>query len=218
MKRLLLGAILALGVGVSGQAHAGPTLTFTLTQDGCTGGCGTAPWGTIVVSSTNTAGQVLVTETLSPNAQFVSTGAGQALEFSLLNMPNLGFYNLTSGFSVGPSPATASTFGQFDYSITCTSCGNGGSHPNPGPLSFVLSATTPTGGAYDLEPQSFISSVDNKGKPTVYFFASDIIDGNTGNVAALKGTLSNVPEPMSMALLGTGLVGLTLLRRKQAVY
>jgi len=119
-----------------------------------------------------------------------------------VNNPNITITGLTNGFGVGPAPTTASTFGTFNYSISCSGCGTGASSPLPGPLTF-----TTTDGTI-LTPDSFVA---NSGG---YFFASDIIgtNGGTGNVAA-RGPVP-APEPMSLALLGSSLIGLGMVRRR----
>jgi hypothetical protein len=176
---------------------------ITLTEDACTGTCGTGPFGTIELIQT-TPTLVTVTLTLKAGEYFVGTGAGEALEF---NVPGIAITigNITAGFGVGPAPASASAFGTFLQSVSCTVC-QGGKSTNPsGPLSFTV-----TGGS-GVTIASFAANA--KG----YLFAADIMgtNGNTGNVGALgsfTGEGSTVPEPATVSLVGAGIL-MVLFRR-----
>jgi hypothetical protein len=197
---LALAAICALAVVVPASAN---TITFTLTQDGCSGTCGSAPFGTVVISDngSGTAAFVTVLETLKTGERFAGTGAGDALEFNVLGAVTI--TNPTIGFVVGPAPDTASTFGTFLQSVRCTSCTGGGAGNPTGPLSFNV------GSATGVTTANFIANAGG------FFFASDIVgnNGNTGNVAAQGGGGSvsgGAPEPMSMFLMGGGLLGVGL--------
>ena len=178
------------------------SIVFTLTHDGCTGGCGASPFGSITLEQT-TATLVTVTEVLFDSSLFAGTGAGDALEFNVIGGPvTLG--NISSGFAVGPAPDSASTFGIFLQSITCTVCQGGNASNPPGPLSFTVTS------AAGVSISDFIANAGG------FYFASDIAgaNGNTGNVAATAGVITHTPEPLSLSLIGFGLVGIGVLKRR----
>ena len=179
------------------------TTIFPLTQDACTGTCGVSPFGTIsLVQTTSTL--VTVTETLAANELFAGSGAGDALEFNVVGPITVD--GITPGFAIGPAPDSASAFGAFLESVTCTAC-KGGQVGNPaGPLTFTVTSAT------GVTISNFI--VNDGG----FFFAADIVgnNGNTGNVAANDpSVISSAPEPVSLCLVGAGLIGLGLLRRRR---
>ncbi|MEO8050377.1 MAG: PEP-CTERM sorting domain-containing protein [Acidobacteriota bacterium] len=197
-----LFAALAVTLAVAPQSQA--STIFSLNQDACTGTCGTGPFGTVTLTEfgSGASATVGVNVTLAANERFAGTGAGDALEFNVIGAVNI--TGITANFGIGPSPDTASAFGTFLHSVECTTC-QGGNAGNPaGPLNFTV------GSATGVTIASFI--VNSGG----YFFAADIVgnNGNTGNVGA-NGSTTVVPEPVSMGLVGSGLISIFFLRRRK---
>lgn len=210
----ILGAAVA-AAGLMAGTIATPAnatvLTYSLTSDFCTGTCGTAPFGTVTVSSISST-EVSVNLTLKAGEVFAQGGAGKSLLFDLAGNPSISVSNLTSMFTA-TSTASGKTIhadgsGSWEYSIDCTGCGSGTSPPtSSGPLNFDI---TVAGG---INPSSFIQNGN------LLFFATDIggTNGKTGDVgASLATTTRSVPEPGALALVGGALVLFGLMRRRRA--
>jgi hypothetical protein len=137
------------------------------------------------------------------------------------NITNLSFAGATAPASssytyiANPTKPNGNTFGSFGYALDCGACGNGTSPPDYNGLTFDI-----TNGSNNLPSSAFTTS--GKG----YYFVSDIgiYNGanwsNTGVVGATGPTQTTnqypVPEPISLSLLGSGLVGLGIARRRRA--
>ncbi len=209
--KLFLPALLSLGFA------ALPAMAdqYSLTQDHCSGGCGTAPFGTIDVTQDGTNTVKLVV-TLSGSDKFVSTGFPGSFGFDIVGNPSIGISNLTSGWSLLSTTAGDlhfDGFGLLDYALLCNVCGNGGSNPFAGPISFDITAL-------GLTPGSFkeLSRLPPGSEQT--YFVADIIgsNGKTGPVGAML-VNTPVPEPTSFLLFGSGasLLALSVLRRRKRV-
>ncbi len=204
--RLMLLALLGLGSGLPAFGDV-----YSLTIDHCSGGCGAPPFGTIQVAQDG-PNTVRVDVSLLNSSEFVSTGFPGSFAFDLLGNPTISVANLTSGWSLLSSSAGSlhfDGFGKLDYALVCAICGNGGSNPFPGPISFDVTAP-------GLATASF-EDLSAGGSPPVYFVA-DII-GSTGNTGPVGATLisTSVPEPTPLGLMGIGLACGMLLRRRQTL-
>jgi hypothetical protein len=151
-----------------------------------------------------------VTVTLNNSYVFVGTGAGNALEFN--SGGSIDPTSISTGFGLGPSPTkNGSYFGTFLKSIACTTC-KGGSTTLSGPLSFTVDNTTIA--SFDTLSTGGHSSL----------FAVDLGELNGDKVVVATGEVGGgtpnnpaVPEPSSLALLGSGIVGAAgLVRRRIA--
>jgi hypothetical protein len=185
--------ILTLAAGVAGGATSASAVQFLITSDHCTGGCGTAPFGTVDVIQVGTGVQITVNLADGPpnTVGWASTGAGdfQLFKFNATGVV-VGDITVQQTFAGQTLVANTGSFngdgtGNFSFGISCSTCGNGSLAPLASNLVFSIANAT-------IADVTVANDAGN-------IFVADIFSGQTGNT----GPVDAVPGPA----LGAGLPG-----------
>jgi hypothetical protein len=200
-RGLLIAVLLLVGLAVAVPANA---ISFNLTSDHCTGGCGTAPFGVVTLTQNGTT--VDVTVDLFNGNLFVKTGAADFQDFKF-NAIGVVLADITVDAHIPALAAATGAFngdgtGNFAFGINCPSCGNGGAGAFGADIVFRVASAT----IADLTAPNNLGNV----------FVADILSSTTGNTGPVDATVPNVPEPASLLLLGSGLAGLGMWRWKKS--
>ena len=207
--------IILAGLALSLLAPFANADQFNFNLSGCSGGCA-VPAGTITLTQDGSSVDVQVTLT-DLGSGFIDTGNGNShtsFVFDIAGDPSITLSKLSSGFTYPADTTIDTPFGTFDYGIDCTTCGPGASNQTPPPLDFTVTKA----GGLSISDFSFNSYTVN-GVTYHVFFAADIYDGVTGNTGAVGAANPGptVPEPPSIALLGSGLASIAFFRLRKRV-
>ena len=163
-------AVLAF-VAAPSVSHA---ITFNLTSDHCTGGCGTAPFGTVDVTQAGANVNFVVDLANGPpnTVSWAQTGAAdfQLFKFNATGVA-LGDISVTQTFAGNTLQANTGTFngdgtGPFSFGISCTTCGNGALGITSNLVFTIANATI-----------ADVTGLNNLGN----IFVADVFSGQTGN-------------------------------------
>ena len=216
---LVIAAACMLGAGL---AHAD---SFTMTLDHCggTGGClqGGTYTGSVDVTQGLNSSTVNITVTLSPSGSIAfqqdsissnCNGICGSFAFNLdLVSPTIAINGLPAGWGSATNGQMDGA-GTYEYLVDCATACTTGQLTNPNSITFSVVRSGGTLSPSDFETDGTLGATD--------FFAADVVGKmpaggvNTGVISG-SGLTTTTPEPASLLLFGSGLMGIAGIVRRR---
>jgi hypothetical protein len=202
----------------SSPVQASPVnLTYNLTLDNCSSGCGATNYGTITVTGDTTSESTtgLLVDVNITAGQLHSSNGLQTLVFDPIGTGLAVSINSSTPkfMSLGSGSYMQDGFGNFTWAIQSTASNQGGGPAGTG-LEFTITDTSGLITFGTTASNSGPNGTANCGGSCTSIdvpFALDITDTSTGAVGAVSG----VPEPATWAMMLLGFIGIGFMAHRR---